>query len=78
MVLDMLHREHTNPNKKNSRKPMKWILVDSAIIGFIAFFAAMPNVIPTIGELLVMAKAFAGSFLFQLAVERGIKRGKRE
>jgi len=74
MVLDMLHREHTNPDKKNKRKPMKWIIIDSAIIGGISAFACAPSFVPGLSELWVMCKAFVGAFLFQLAVERGIKR----
>lgn len=75
-MLDILDRKHTNPTKKNSRKPMKWILLDSAIIGGIAFAAVMPAAVPTANEVWVMLKAFFGAFILQLAVERGLKRGK--
>lgn len=74
MVLDIIHRGHTNPGRKNTRKPMKWIIIDSLIIGGIAVSASMPPTVPTINELWVMFKAFVGSFLLQLAIERGIKR----
>lgn len=77
MVLDIFHREHTNPSRKNERKPFKWILVDSAVIGGIAMFAASPSIFPTSPDhLWVMLKAFLGAFLLQLGIERGIKRGK--
>lgn len=70
----MYHREHQNPDGKNSQKPFKWIIIDSLIIGLIAVFATMPNVVPTLDQLWVMLKAFGGAFIFQLAVERGLKR----
>jgi hypothetical protein len=47
--------------------------VDSVIIGLIAMCAAMPGTIPTAADLWVMFKAFLGSFVLQLAVERGLK-----
>jgi len=59
----------------NRRKPLKWILIDSLIVGGIAMAAAMPNAVPTITDLWVMFKGFLGSFLIQLAIERGIKHG---
>lgn len=73
-MLDTVNRSHTNPEGKNARKDMKWILVDSAIIGAIAMCAAMPSTVPTIPDLWVMVKAFLGSFILQLAIERGLKR----
>jgi len=74
-MLDILNRQHTTAGKKvNPRKPIKWILVDSAIIGGIAMCAAMPPAIPGINELWVMGKAFSAAFFLQLAIERGIKR----
>lgn len=76
-MLDILHRGHTNPERKNKRKPFKWILIDSAIIGGIAMLAASPIIFPTsLNDVYVMLKAFGGSFLVQLAIERGIKRGE--
>jgi hypothetical protein len=53
---------------------MKWMIIDSAIIGCIAMCAAMPSTIPAVNDLWVMFKAFFGSFVFQLAIERGLKR----
>ena len=72
-VLDLVHRGYQNPDGKNKPKPMKWILLDSVVIGLIAFCAVMPSTVPTAVEVWVMFKAFLGSFVFQLAVERGIK-----
>ena len=74
-MLDFWNRKHTNPEGKNQRKPMKWIVIDSAIIGLIAMVACMPDVVPTLNEVWVMGKAFIGAFVVQLAIERGIKRG---
>lgn len=73
-MLDIIHRGHTNPERKNSRKPFKWILLDSVIIGGIAAWACAPNWIPSVADIWVMFKAFCGAFLLQVAVERGIKR----
>lgn len=77
----MLNRKHTNTERKNMRKTLKWILIDSATIGGIAMFASMPAIVPTtpveaINGLYVMLKAFGGAFFLQLAVERGLKRGE--
>lgn len=74
MVLDVINRGHTDAKGKNTRKPMKWILIDSAVIGGIAFFACLPAVVPTINEVYVALKAFGGAFIVQLAIERGLKR----
>jgi len=76
-MLDMINRSHTNPERKNKRKPFKWIIIDSVIVGLIAMAAAMPSTIPTVNELWVMFKAFFGSFVLQLAIERGIKRADK-
>ena len=60
--------------ESNTGKPFKWIIIDSLIIGVIAFLAALPaNRIPTLDELYVALRAFAYSFVLQLAVERGLK-----
>jgi hypothetical protein len=56
---------------------LKWILVDSAIIAGLAALAALPSDrLPSTVELYIALKAFAYSFLFQLAVERGLKKYK--
>jgi hypothetical protein len=52
-------------------------LIDSAIIAGIAAVAALPSDrLPSTIELYTALKAFAYSFLFQLAVERGLKKYK--
>jgi len=63
-----------DPPTRHGTKPLKWIVLDSLIIAGIAFLATLPQErIPTPTELYVALKAFAFSFLLQLAVERGIK-----
>lgn len=74
-MLDIANRDHVTAPAGNTRKAWRWILIDSAIIGGIALVAAMGNELPGMNELWVMVKAFAGAFLLQLAVERGLKRG---
>lgn len=73
-MLDVVNRSHSDPKGKNTRKEMKWILIDSIIIGVIAMCAAMPSTIPTVCDLWVMFKAFLVAFAVQLAIERGLKR----
>ena len=73
-MLDLVNREHTNPEKKDEVKPWKWILIDSLIIAALATAVNMPSAIPGVNEAWVMAKAFFGAFFLQLAIERGIKR----
>jgi len=73
-LVDMLNRKHTNPNKKNMRKPLEWIIIDSVIIGAISMGASMPSTVPTLLDCWVMFKGFFIAFIFQLAVERGLKR----
>jgi len=69
-VLDMAY----DPPHRNPGKPIKWIVIDSLIIAGIAFVSALPgNRLPNLMDLYVALKAFAYSFLIQLAVERGIK-----
>jgi hypothetical protein len=75
-MLDIVNRSHSDPNGENAQKPWKWILVDSVVIGGIAMVANMPSAIPTAADLWVMFKAFIGSFILQLAIERGLKKGK--
>jgi hypothetical protein len=51
--------------------------VDSAIIAGLAALAVLPSDrLPSTVELYIALKAFAYSFLFQLAVERGLKKYK--
>jgi hypothetical protein len=75
-MLDIINRSHNDPENINSQKSFKWILLDSIIIGVIGMCASMPSTIPTVADLWVMFKAFLGSFLLQIAVERGLKRIK--
>lgn len=74
LMLDVVNRSHTNPDGKNTQKEMKWILVDSIIIGVIAMVASIPSTVPTVANLWVMFKAFLGAFIVQLAIERGLKK----
>jgi len=62
-----------DPPTRNPGKPLRWILLDSLIIGLIAFTAALPEHPPSLAELYVAFKAFLYAFLAQLMVERGIK-----
>jgi hypothetical protein len=69
----MLDMTYDPPNRQNT-KSITWIIIDSAIIAAIAFLAALPiDRLPNIFGLYIALKAFAYSFLVQLAVERGIK-----
>ena len=74
MVLDIANRSHTNSKKKNSRKPFKWILIDSALIGLISCLATLPETFPTLQHCWTAVKAFLGGFILQMIVERGIKK----
>ena len=66
-----------DPPERNPGKPIKWILIDSAIIAGLAALAALPSDrLPSAVEVYVAIKAFAYSFLFQLAVEKGLKKYK--
>jgi len=63
-----------DPPERDPGKPIKWILIDSLIIAGIAFIAVLPpDRLPSLLDLYVALKAFAYSFLIQLAVERGLK-----
>lgn len=73
-MVDLVNRSHESKDGKNHRKPFKWILIDSAIIGGVAMAASMPSWIPGWPDLWIMTKAFIGAFLLQLAIERGLKR----
>lgn len=78
-MLDILY---ATPSKdKNGdvpMKPMKWILLDSIIIGLIALVASMPSGVPDVNSCWIMFKAFLGAFIVELAIERGMKRKKAE
>jgi hypothetical protein len=69
-MLDILY----DPHNRNSRKPLKWILFDSFVIGLVAFAASLPHDrIPTQLDLYIALRAFIYSFAMQLLVEYGIK-----
>ena len=73
-MVDLINRAHNEEDGKNHRKPWRWMIIDSIIIGVIALVAVMGNEPPGWPELWVMLKAFIGAFALQLAIERGIKR----
>jgi len=70
VVLDFTY----DPPERNPGKPLKWILLDSAIIAGIAFISTLPaDRLPSVLDLYVALKAFTYSLLLQIAVERGLK-----
>lgn len=73
-MIDVVNRAHNEKDGKNHRKPWKWMVIDSLIIGGVAMAAAMPGTVPTLLDVWIMVKAFAGSFLIQLCIERGLKK----
>ena len=63
-----------DPPERNRGKPLKWILLDSAVIAGIAFISTLPaDRLPSVLDLYVALKAFTYSLLLQIAVERGLK-----
>lgn len=63
-----------DPPDRNPAKPLVWMIIDAAIIAAISFIAALPiDRLPNLTEVYIALRAFAYSFLLQLAVERGIK-----
>lgn len=63
-----------DPPSRNPGKPLVWMIIDAAIIAAISFIAALPvDRLPNLTEVYIASRAFAYSFLLQLAVERGIK-----
>jgi len=69
-VLDFTY----DPPERNRGKPLKWILLDSAVIAGIAFISTLPaDRLPSVLDLYVALKAFTYSLLLQIAVERGLK-----
>jgi len=70
VVLDMLY----DPPHRNPGKPWVWIIIDSLIIAGIAFVSSLPeNRLPSLLDVYVSLRAFLYAFLFQLAVEKGLK-----
>ena len=75
MLKTLISKEGTTQNEETkASKAWKWILIDSIIIALIAMFAVMPDFIPDINSVWTMFKAFLIAFIFQLAIERGLKR----
>lgn len=69
-MLDMVY----DPPERNPGKPWVWMIVDSLIIAGITFVSLLPSDrLPSLLDAYVAVKAFAYSFLMQLAVERGLK-----
>ena len=85
MVLDMLSREILSSIKKSGKalssiknekqKSIVDMLINATIIGGLALFAVSPLAIPCVEDLWVMARAFGAAFIFQFAIERGLKKG---
>ena len=73
-MLDMTNRDHLTVNGGNGRKTISWMIVDAAIIGAIAAFAAIGGGGPSWETCWIAFKAFGLAFFMQLAVERGLKR----
>jgi hypothetical protein len=62
------------PGRNPGEKPLKWMLIDSAIVAGIAFIATLPATrTPALDDLYFALRAFLYMFLVQLAIERGIK-----
>lgn len=62
------------PGRNPGKKPLKWMLIDSAIVAGIAFVAALPSArVPTPEDIYIALRAFLYTFLVQLAIERGVK-----
>jgi hypothetical protein len=69
-MLDIIY----DPPERNPGKPWRWILIDSAIIAALAALAVLPHDrLPTANELYVCVKTFVNAFIFQVALERGLK-----
>jgi len=73
-MIDIVNRAHNSKNGKNSRKPWKWMIVDSAIIGGISFFSSLIEGSPTAMTFYKAVVAYGLAFFVQLAIERGLKR----
>jgi hypothetical protein len=69
-VLDIIFDPETrNPGEK----PIKWMLIDAAIVAAIAALARLPEHLPTVVDIYVAVKVFLYTFFLQLSIERGIK-----
>lgn len=77
-MLDMHGKEAAVAGANDGRKAWRAMIIDAAIIGGIATFAAVGSMPPSYEMLWISFKAFGGAFLLQLAIERGIKRPTEE
>ena len=69
-MLDMWY----DPPDRNPKKPIKWILFDSLIIGLLALVSSLPyDRMPTQLDFYIALRAFIYAFVMQLAVEYKIK-----
>lgn len=73
-MLNLTNNSHMSALGKSTRKSIKWVLIDSAIIGAIAAFASLGGGPPTIEMGWIAFKAFGLAFFMQLAIERGLKK----
>lgn len=73
-MLDMHGKTASAAELNDGRKTWKAMIIDAAIIGGIAIFAAIGSMDPSYEMLWIAFKGFGGAFLLQLAIERGIKR----
>jgi hypothetical protein len=69
-MLDMWY----DPPDRNPKKPIKWILFDSLIIGLLALASSLPyDRIPTQLDIYIAFRAFIYAFVAQLAFEYKVK-----
>jgi len=69
-VLDVVY----DPPDRPPRKPLKWIIIDSLIVGAFMFVSALPyDRPPCINDFYISIRAFLYFFLFELMFEMGIK-----
>jgi len=73
-MLNIAYRGQASAKTGNTRKPWRWMLIDSAIIGGISLFTELVVGPPTWMGLYKAGAAFGLAFFIQLAVERGLKR----
>ena len=73
-MLNIASRARATEDGQDPRKTMREMLIDAAIIGAIAVFAAIGSAPPTWDTAWIALKAFGAAFAVQLAWERGLKR----
>ena len=64
--------------KNGAKKAWKYILLDACIVGLIALFAVAPVDFPHFDDLYTMVKAFFIALVFEVGVERGLKKNVGE